>query len=200
MSYFRSEALLIGKLIKTDSLRYTAKNTAVLTTVFSTSVKNEEHFILVRIVGDMAESLSRQQSLGGWFEVKGQLMDFSPELDSLAFPKISIQSNHVIPLPGASNGLVACEIIGRLTKPPEKIVKTNDFEFARFTLAVNRQDVEKASYFNISVFKPKLIQQTFDCLDKGLLVYAAGTLAFYKAGEKQTLSYSIKLEKFIELK
>ena len=178
-----------------DVLRYTSSNIAVLTAVFLTSIKNNEHFIAVRISGNKAETIAKQNPIDSWFEIQGGLIDSSPNFEGYTFAPISIDSQRVVQIPTASKGLLSCEIIGRLTKTPEKITKTNDFEFVRFSLAVNITN-SKTKFFNISVFKPKLIEEV-NQLDKGKTMFVAGELAFYKAGEEQRLSYSIKLERFI---
>jgi len=69
--YFRANALLVGRLVKLDILHYTSSNIAVLTAVFLTSIKNNEHFIAVRISGDKAETIVKQNPIDSWFEIQG---------------------------------------------------------------------------------------------------------------------------------
>jgi len=75
MDFFRADVLMIAKLVEIDVLRYTAKNIAVLLSVFSVTTNKGAHSIVVRFYGDMAEDLSRQDNINHWYEVKGKLTD-----------------------------------------------------------------------------------------------------------------------------
>jgi hypothetical protein len=194
--YFRADSHLIGQLVGFETLRFAVNNIATVVTQFYVPTDKGTHEISVRITGDFAETLSKSNAIGSWFEVKGRLHTHSkndPEITSPVF----LSSNTASPIPTPTTGLFNCEIIGRLTKDPEEVTKTNDFKFGRFSLAVNRGATDKAQFFNVSVFRPKLLEQVKEELGKGKTIFAEGDLAFFKAGEEQTLNYSIKLDRYI---
>jgi single-stranded DNA-binding protein len=198
MDHFRADSLLIGRLFETESLRYTGNNIAKLMTVFSIPGNKNESKISVLISGEDAELLSKKCSIGRWFEVKGELKNSPPPNIEVVSP-IIVAARSLLPLPVCKLGLATCEIIGRLTKDPEKITKTNDFKFLRFALAVNRKEAEKPSFFNFSVFKSATSEKASSELSKGDSIFASGELAFFRAGEEQKLNYSIKLDRYIKL-
>lgn len=194
--YFRADGHLIGQLVGTETLRYAVNNIATVVAQFSIPTDKGTHEVSVRFTGDFSETLSKSNPIGSWFEVNGRLhtpQKSDPEITSPVF----LLSKSASPLPVPTTGLFNCEIIGRLTKDPEEITKTNDFKFGRFSLAVNREATDNAQFFNISVFRPKLLEQVKEELGKGKTIFAEGDLAFFKAGEEQTLNYSIKLDRYI---
>jgi Single-strand binding protein family len=194
--YFRADGHLIGQLVLVETLRYAVNNIATVVAQFSIPTDKGTHEVSVRFTGDFAESLSKSNPTGSWFEVKGRLQT-PPKDDPEIKSPIFLSSKDASPLPDPAIGLFNCEIIGRLTKDPEEITKTNDFKFGRFSLAVNRETADKAQFFNISVFRPKLLEQVKGGLGKGKTIFAEGDLAFFKAGEAQNLNYSIKLDRYI---
>lgn len=197
LSHFRADAHLIGQLIKVDNLRYTSKNIASLITVFAVPVgRKESQEITVRFIDDAAENLSKENPVNQWFEVKGKLHSTTNKDLDIQSP-VFLLSERATPLPNSSLGFVKCEIIGRLTKEPEEIEKTNDFKFGHFSLAVNRKSTDKAQFFHFSIFRPKLLEQAQNELTKGSTIFAAGDLAFYRAGKEQKLNYSIKLDRYL---
>ncbi len=194
--HFKADGHLIGQVVRFETLRYAVNNIATVVAQFSVPTEKGVHEVSVRFTGDIAESLSKSEQSGSWFEVNGRLQTSSkndPEIISPVF----LSSRSATPLPKPATGLFSCEIIGRLTKAPEEITKTNDFKFGRFSLAVNRETSDNAQFFNVSVFRPKLLEQVKSELSKGITIFAEGDLAFYKAGEEQTLNYSIKLNRYI---
>jgi len=194
--HFRADGHLIGQLVRFETLRYAVNNIPTVVAQFSMPTDKGVYEVSVRFTGDIAESLSKANPTGSWFEVNGRLQTpliNDPEIIS----PIHITSKSASPLPEPAIGLFNCEVIGRLTKAPEEITKTNDFKFGRFSLAVNREGADNAQFFNVSVFRPKLLEQVKRELDKGNTIFAEGDLAFFKAGEAQEINYSIKLDRYI---
>jgi len=199
-NYFRADAQMIAKLIDKDCLRFTAENLATLICVFSVSTRSAgEVPLTVLLKGDLAERISCEDNINGWFEVKGELRNSAIPYNDYTLPGISISALSVSPLPNASKSQIYCEVIGRLTSDAEAISKTNNFNFTRFSLAVNRSQSDKAHFFDFSVFKPALMEAVDNETTKGKSIFAAGELTFYKQGGKSSPGYSIKLEKLITL-
>lgn len=200
MNYFRADAQILAKIIDKDCLRFTADNLATLITIFAIQTKSgKDIHIAVIVIGDEAEKISRLDTTNTWFEVKGQLRNKTPLYDDYNLPAISIKAESMTQIPEASRSLIYCELIGRLTSDPEHIAKPNNFEFIRFSLAVNRETTDKAHYFDFSVFKPSLIERVKNEAKKGASVYTSGELTFFNLSNKPTPSYAIKLEKLINL-
>lgn len=196
--FFRANAHLIGKLVSIESLRYTSNNTAMLIANFDIPNNKDCYAISVRIKGNIAEDISRTSPTGQWFELNGDLFVNNNEQAEITSP-VFVSTDFLQKIPNAEVGMLSCEVIGRLTKIPEIISKTNDFEFGRFSLAVNRDLTVKAHYFNFSVFKPYLLNEVMESLRKGESIFARGDLAFFKTGQEQRLTFSIKLERYIKL-
>ncbi len=200
MKYFRADAQMIAKMVDKDCLRYTADNIATLITIFNIPSKSSaDNLFPVLIVGDQAETISRLDSSKldtseAWFEVKGQLRNKAPSFGDHLLPNISVRAESIEQIPEASNSLVYCEVIGRLTSDAEHITKSTSFEFMKYSLAVNRDSTDKANFFDISVFKPLLMEQLRKQTSKGASVFSAGELTFYAQGNKPVPSYAIKLE------
>lgn len=195
--YFRADGHILGQLMRIETLRFGVNNIATVVTLFSIPTDKATHEVSVRFNGDLAERLAKDNPIGSWFEVNGRLL--TPlKNDSEIISPIYLSSKSATPLPTLGLGLFNCEIIGRLTKSPEEITKTNEFKFGRISLAVNRKATDNAQFFNISVFRPQLLDRVKGELDKGNTIFAEGDLAFFKAGEAQALNYSIKLDRYIK--
>jgi hypothetical protein len=200
MNYFRADAHLIGKMVDKDCLRFTADNLATLITIFSIQTRSGKDVqIAVLVIGDDAEKISRLDANDTWFEVKGPLRDGTPPYSEYHLPAISIKAGSITQIPDASHSLINCEVIGRLTGDPEHIIKSNNFEFVRFTLAVNRESKGKAHYFGFSVFKPSLIERVKKDAKKGATVFSSGELTFFNQSNKPIPSSAIKLENLVHL-
>lgn len=198
MSYFRADAHLMAQMIDKDVLRYSVDNIASLLCVFQIPGRGDHHhYIVVMLFDELAEQISRSPLDNNWFEIKGRLNDKTPEFKSYSFAELSIRAESVEKIPAVSRSFIQCEVIGRLTRDPEHIVKGDAFEFDRFSIAVNRK--EKASFFDVSVFKPRLIKEVDIKLTKGQPVYAAGELTLFDRGQESTVHGAIKLEKFVLL-
>ncbi len=198
MTYFRADTLIIAKMIDKDCLRYTADNTPTLITIFSIKSKStDEVFLAVKLTGDDAEINSKKPLIENWFEITGELIPNTPQYAEYPLPAISVKAKTIRSLPIASSSLVYCEVVGRLTNEPEHVVKSNTYEFVRYSLAVNRPKSEKVSYFDISVFRQNLIKLVKEHTHKGQTVFSSGELAFYKQGTKKVPSYSIKLDRLV---
>ncbi|TQV72802.1 single-stranded DNA-binding protein [Aliikangiella marina] len=198
MSYFRADAHLMAQLVDKDVLRYSVDNIASLLCVFKLPGRSDNHhFVVVMLFDELAEKLSRADLSNNWYEIKGRLNDRSPEFKSYRFAGLSIRAVAVTAIPPVSKSFIQCELIGRLTRDPEHVVKGDDFEFDRFSIAVNRN--EKANFFDVSVFKPRLIKEVDVKLTKGQPVYAAGELTLFDRGQDSTVHGAIKLEKFVLL-
>lgn len=200
MPYFRADAHMIAKMVKKDCLRYNTDNLASIMTLFSLIAKGGKVFhIAVIIFGDDAEKINRYGSGEHWFEIKGHLNDHSPQFDGYSLAKISIAAVSIVLFPAASSSLIHCEMIGRLTREPEHISKTDSYDFVRFALAVNRKNANQASYFELSVFKPALIEQVNNHAHKGQCVFASGDLTFFQKGNDSSVHASVKLAQLIML-
>ena len=200
MSYFRANAHLIAKMINKDCLRYDKNNLASIITLCEVSYnKGNQLNLVVRVFGEQAEQINRLGNEDFWYEIKGDLNSYSPGFNEIVTPKISINARSINRIPVASSSFLHCELIGRLTREPEKIIKSESFEFARFSVAVNRENTNKTNYFDISVFKPTLIQVVSNQLNKGQTVYAAGELSFYGKASGDELFTSVKLERLLLL-
>ena len=199
MSYFRAHAHLIAQMVQKDVLRYTADNLASLLVVFAFPAKTgDHHYLAARLIGDLAESISRTDLNNAWFEVKGILRDSSPAFESLSLPAMSISVSTITSLPPARKSVFLCDVIGRLTHDPEHVIKNENFEFCRFSVAVNPSQSEKAHYFSVSVFKSKLIQEVNHQLKKGNEVFISGEVTFYEKAIDHKVFAAIKLEQFVQ--
>jgi len=198
MGYFRADALMIGQMVEKDCLRFSADNVASLKTLFRLPGKaGHDHFIVATLFGEQAESISRLTLDDAWFEVKGQLRDRSPEFESHSLSNIAIRVNAVNQLPHASSTMIHCELIGRLTHDPEHVVKGDAFEFSRFAIAINRLEDKKPAFFNISVFKPRLIKEVNERLKKGQAVFLSGDLTLFDKGGDSAVHGAIKLDRYL---
>ena len=200
MPYFRADAHLIARMEKKDCLRYDRDNVASIMALFSIQAKGGKvYHISAAIFGDNAETINRLALDNDWFEVKGQLFDHAPQFDGYSLPKISIKVESIIQIPAASSSLIQCELIGRLTREPEQINKTDSYDFVRFSMAVNRKSANQAHYFDVSVFKPQLIELVNNNVHKGQSVFASGDLTFFQKGSDSLVHGSIKLEHLLML-
>lgn len=200
MPYFRADAHMIAKMEKKDCLRYDRDNLASIVTLFSVSAKAGKTFYITAVIfGDDAEMVNRLESNDFWFEVKGQLFDTTPLFEGYALAKLSIKANSIIRVPAASSSLIQCELIGRLTREPEHISKTDSYDFVKFSMAVNRKSANQAHYFDVSVFKPKLIELVNNKAHKGQSVFVSGELTFFQKGSDAVVHGSVKLEHLLML-
>jgi len=191
---------MIAKMEKKDCLRYDRDNLASIMTLFCIQAKGGKTFYISAIIfGDNAETINRLESNDFWFEVKGQLFDHAPQFDGYSLPKISIKAESIIQIPAASSSLINCELIGRLTREPEHISKTDSYDFVRFSMAVNRRSSNQAHYFDVSVFKPNLIEQVNKEVHKGQPVFASGELSFFQKGSDSLVHGSVKLDHLLML-
>ena len=200
MPYFRADAQMIAQMVEKDVLRFSADNIASLKTLFCLPGKSgHHHYIVATIFGDLAEKISRLPLGDSWFEVKGRLNDRSPDFEGHSVSNISIRVESLVALPHASSTFIHCELIGRLTHDPEHVVKGDNFEFTRFSMAINRSQSDKANFFNISVFKPRLIQEVNDKIKKGQTIFLSGDLTFFDKGGDSAVHGAIKLDRFLSL-
>jgi len=200
MPYFRADAHMIAKMEKKDCLRYNRDNLASIITLFSITAKAGKTFYMTAVIyGDDAEMINRLELDNFWFEVKGQLFDATPAFEGYSTPKLSIKVESIIQIPAASSSLINCEIIGRLTREPEHITKTGSYDFLKFSVAVNRKSANQAHYFDVSVFKPQLIELVNNKAHKGQPVFASGELSFFQKGNDSLVHGSIKLEHLLML-
>ena len=200
MPYFRADAHMIAKMEQKDCLRYDRNNLASIITLFSISNKAGKTFYLTAVIyGEDAEMINRLESCDLWYEVKGQLFDATPSFEGYSLPKLSIKVNSIIQIPAASSSLIQCELIGRLTREPEHISKTDSYDFVKFSMAVNRKNANQASYFDVSVFKPPLIELVNNKAHKGQPVFAAGELTFFQKGNDAAIHGSLKLDHLLLL-
>lgn len=198
MGYFRADAHLMAQMVDKDVLRYSVDNIASLLTVFRLPGRGDHHhYFVVLLFDELAEKINRAEVTNAWFEIKGTLSDRSPEYKSYRFASLSIRAESAVAIPAVSKSFIQCELIGRLTRDPEHVVKGDAFEFDRFSVAVNRS--EKPNFFDVSVFKPRLIKEVDVKLTKGQPVYAAGELTLFDRGEASAVHGAIKLEKFVLL-
>ena len=198
--YFKADIELIGQLIEKDALRYTQSNVPVLITVFNVPGKNNvEQLIKVVFKGEGAEQVDKQP-LHRFFMINGALSEEQEKEEAKRLPAISIIAKSLVQVPEVTEGVIRCRIVGRLTKDPKLITKTNDFEFLRFSLAVNMAGKSKPLFVDFSVFKPALIAGVQSDTKKGDSVYCAGEMAFYFVGESKTPTYSVKLDKLTHFK
>lgn len=196
MSYFRANSQLIAKLIGKDVLRFNANNMASLLTIMQIDTSAGEQSIAVVIYGQQAEDIERSATIGQYFDVQGVLNSHSPKFEQYRLPELSVRVSSITALPNAKGTEFYCEVLGRLTAAPDRVVKNDGFEFSRFSLAVNRELTDKPSFFNFSVFKPKLIELSSH-LNKGQTLFAAGELSFFKKGKDTAPGWAIKLERMV---
>ncbi|WP_196139574.1 single-stranded DNA-binding protein [Aliikangiella sp. G2MR2-5] len=197
MSYFRADVTLFAQMVEKDCLRYSTDNRASLRTLFKVPGKAEHHhYLVVTLFDELAEDVSRMDLADSWFEVKGELVDRSPEFSTHKLPELSVRAYQIESIPIASSTLLNVEVIGRLTHDPEHIIKGNDFEFARTSVAVNRKE-RKACFFNISIFKPRLIKEAEGKLKKGIQVLICGELTFFDKGGDSKVHTAIKMNRFL---
>jgi hypothetical protein len=199
MSYFRADAQMIAKLIAKDCLRFNAENLASLLVIMQIESSAGVQPIATVIYGDDAEELERNASLGQYYDIQGALNSHSPNFEEYQLPKLSVRVRSINPVPTAQGTEFYCEVLGRLTSEPDKVSKTDGFEFSRFSLAVNRSSTDKPNFFNFSVFKPKLTERMLT-LKKGQTLFAAGELSFFKKGTDGIPGWAIKLERAVSFK
>jgi|GEM_PF-2256211 len=198
MPYFRADAHLIAPMVKKDCLRYNTENVASIVCLFSIPAKGGKVFYISAIFyGDNAEEVNRLELDNLWLEVKGRMFDSTPEFESYSLPKLSLKVESFIQVPAMSQSVMRCELIGRLTREPEHISKTDSYDFVRFSLAVNRKTTNQANYFDISAFKPNLIELINNQVNKGQSVFAAGELTFFQKGNDSLVHASVKLEQLL---
>ncbi len=196
MSYFRANSQLIAKLIGKDVLRFNANNLASLLTIMQIETNAGAQPIAVVIYGQQAEDIERAATIGQYFDIQGVLNSHTPKFEQYRLPDLSVRVSAITALPNAKGTEFYCEVLGRLTSAPDRVIKNDGFEFSRFSLAVNREAKDKPSFFNFSVFKPKLIE-TCAQLDKGQTLFAAGELSFFKKGKDAAPGWAIKLERMV---
>ena len=200
MPYFRANAHLIAQMVKKDCLRYSTDNLASIETFFVLPAKaGKSFYFAVVFLGDNAEIVSRIESDNLWYEIKGQLKDHSPKFDTFHLSNLCLFADSFIELPVASASLVQCDLIGRLTRDPEHVIKNDSFDFVRFSIAVNRKNPNLVNYFDVSVFKPKMIELVNQKAQKGQSVYVSGELTFFQKANDASVHAAIKLEQLIFL-
>jgi len=200
MPYFRADAHMIARMDKKDCLRYNKDNLASIITVFSIQVKGGKNFFITAVIyGDDAEAINRHEGDNLWFEVKGMLFDQILAFEGYNLPKLFLKVDSIIQIPAASSSLINCEVIGRLTREPEHISKTDSYDFIRFSLAVNRKSANSAHYFDVSVFRTNLIELVNNKIHKGQPVYASGELTFFQKGADSMVHVAMKLEHLLLL-
>ena len=193
MSYFNANASGVVCLANVETLRFKGNdNTPFLNVVFDLCLDGVSSQIAARLKGEKAEWIYRlwqkQSGEKAWFYINAELGNAVINVEHDGCQNLSLNVDTIEQVMPVESGRLSVDILGRLTRDPERLKKDNDKMFMRLSVAVNKPAISPAGkgpvlFFDVTAFSEWKIREISEKFHKGLGAYIVASMSFYKKGD-----------------